>query len=109
MGKPAFRFLRRGVLTGLTTAPALTMPALTMAAEPRCIEEAAEQAAQQLKAAKGTKLVMLGSGGGPGPIGPERKRLRRMTADLIVSNGPLTFSIAGWGHQPIRSHRDRVQ
>jgi len=52
--------------------------ALTAAAAPVTAQTqaktAAEQAQAALKGAKGTKLVLLGTGAGPGGQGPERTR-----------------------------------
>ena len=85
-------FSRRGVLTGLTMAPALTMPTFAVGAQPACIEDAGKEVKQQLKNAKGTKLVLLGTGGGPGP-----GRTRRMTSHVILSNGAAYVVDCGLG------------
>jgi ribonuclease BN (tRNA processing enzyme) len=85
-------FSRRGVLTGLTMAPALTMPTFAVGAQPACIEDAGKEVKQQLKNANGTKLVLLGTGGGPGP-----GRTRRMTSHVILSNGAAYVVDCGLG------------
>ena len=90
-------FSRRRLLTGLAAAPALTMTAVSADAQPACIESVAERVQQELRDAKGTKLVLLGTGGGPGPIGPERKRIRRMTAHVMLSNGVAYVLDCGLG------------
>jgi ribonuclease BN (tRNA processing enzyme) len=71
------------LLAGLAAAPALTAapaPAQTLAAK-----TAAEQAQTALNDAKVTKLVLLGTGAGPGGQGPERSR--KMTSHVMLSNG----------------------
>ncbi|MGE5271449.1 MAG: MBL fold metallo-hydrolase [Thiohalocapsa sp.] len=88
-------FSRRALLTGLAAAPTLAMPGLALAAAPACVETASEQVAQQLKEAKGTKLVVLGTGAGPGVAGPERSR--RMTSHVMLSNGSAYIVDCGLG------------
>jgi ribonuclease BN (tRNA processing enzyme) len=73
---------RRSLLAGLAAAPALTVAAEPAAAQVASTEAAAQQAQAALKGAKGTKLVLLGTGGGPVP-----GRTRRMTSHVMVSNG----------------------
>lgn len=105
----ALGFSRRGVLRGLAAVPTLGVPAIGVAAEPAkadrssdktvpvCIEKESERVAQQLSDPKGTKLVILGTGAGPGPVGPERKRVRRMTSHVILSNGAAYIVDCGLG------------
>jgi ribonuclease BN (tRNA processing enzyme) len=56
------------------------------------LEAAAERARAQLKTSSGTKLVLLGTGGGPVP-----GRARRMTSHVIVSNGASYIIDCGLG------------
>ena len=72
---------RRHVLAGLAAAPALSTasPAASQTAGPRWTPQQAQAA---LKGAKGTKLVLLGTGAGPVP-----GRSRRMTSHVMLSNG----------------------
>ena len=101
----AFGFSRRSLLTGVAAVPTLGVPALGVAAEPAlsdkgmsvCAEAESERVAQQLRDVKGTKLVVLGTGGGPGPVGPERKRVRRMTSHVILSNDAAYIVDCGLG------------
>ena len=48
-----------------------------------------------LKDAKGTKLVLLGTGAGPGGQGPERTR--KMTSHVVLSNGAAYVLDCGIG------------
>jgi hypothetical protein len=59
---------RRTLLAGLAASPALT--AAPVAAQTPAPKTAAEQALAALKDAKATKLVLLGTGAGPGGPGP---------------------------------------
>src|SRR5499427_5742219 len=75
---------RRGVLAGLAVAPALTAtPAQA---------QTNEQAQAALKDAKGTKLVLLGTGAGPVP-----GRSREMTSHVMLSNGAAYVLDCGMG------------
>ncbi len=56
---------------------------------------AAQEVQAALKNARGAKLVILGSGGGPGPTIPGRTR--HMTAHLMVSNGSAYVLDCGLG------------
>lgn len=96
-------FSRRGLLTGMAMAPALTVPAFAVGAQPACAEDAAKEVRQQLSKANGTKLVLLGTGGGPGINAPGRTR--RMTSHAIVSNGAAYMVDCGLGvtHQFART------
>ena len=76
---------RRTLLAGLAAAPALTAAAAPVAAQTPAAKTAAEQAQAALKDAKATKLVLLGTGAGPGGQGPERTR--KMTSHVMLSNG----------------------
>jgi len=58
------------VLAGLAAAPAMTAAAAPVAAQTPAAKTAAEQVQVAVKDAKGTKLVLLGTGAGPGGPGP---------------------------------------
>jgi ribonuclease BN (tRNA processing enzyme) len=84
------RFSRRGFIASLAATPALGA-----AASPALAQQAASPAAQAqaaLKDAKGTKLVLLGTGAGPVP-----GRTRRMTSHALVSNGAVYVVDCGLG------------
>ncbi len=80
---------RRTLLAGLATTPALT--ALPASAQPAAMS-AAQQAQAALKDAKGTKLVLLGTGAGPVP-----GRSRNMTSHVMLSNGAAYVLDCGLG------------
>jgi len=81
-------FSRRGLLAAIASAPALTVaPA---AAQPAI--GAAETMKAALRAPGGTKLAILGSGGGPGP-----GRMRKMTSHVMLSNGVAYVLDCGLG------------
>ena len=83
---------RRGLLTGLLAAPALAAtvgPGTAQADGPRWSPQQAQAA---LKDASGTKLVLLGTGGGPVP-----GRSREMTSHLMLSNGAAYVLDCGMG------------
>jgi phosphoribosyl 1,2-cyclic phosphodiesterase len=86
---------RRTLLAGLAAAPALTAAAIPVAAQTPAGKTAAEQARAALKDAKGTKLVLLGTGAGPGGQGPERTR--KMTSHVMLSNGAAYVLDCGIG------------
>jgi ribonuclease BN (tRNA processing enzyme) len=84
-------FSRRNFIASLAAAPALgatAAPALAQTA----MAGAAAQAQAALKDAKGTKLVLLGTGAGPVP-----GRTRRMTSHAMVSNGAVYVLDCGLG------------
>jgi ribonuclease BN (tRNA processing enzyme) len=84
-------FSRRNFIASLAAAPALgatAAPALAQTA----MASAAAQAQAALKDAKGTKLVLLGTGAGPVP-----GRTRRMTSHAMVSNGAVYLLDCGLG------------
>jgi hypothetical protein len=72
-----FGLSRRGLLAGLAAAPALTAGAISAAAQTKktATKTTAQQVQAALKDAKGTKLVLLGTGAGPVP-----GRTRHMTS-----------------------------
>jgi ribonuclease BN (tRNA processing enzyme) len=86
---------RRTLLAGLAAAPALTAAAAPVAAQTPGDKSAAEQAQAALKDAKVTKLVLLGTGGGPGGLGP--KRTMKMTSHVMLSNGAAYVLDCGVG------------
>jgi ribonuclease BN (tRNA processing enzyme) len=83
---------RRSLLAGLAGAPALTAVAMPAAAQTAAAKAAAEQAQAALKDAKGTKLVLLGTAGGPAP-----GRTRQMTSHVMLSNGAAYVLDCGLG------------
>ena len=86
---------RRNLLVGVAAAPMLTAAAGSVVAQTPAAKTAAEQAQAALKEAKGTKLVLLGTGGGVGGLGP--RRTRRMTSHLMLSNGAAYVLDCGLG------------
>src|SRR5262249_33310364 len=86
---------RRTLLAGLAAAPALTTAAAPAAAQTPAAKTAAEQVQAALKDAKTTKLVLLGTGAGPGGQGPERTR--KMTSHVMLSNGAAYVLDCGVG------------
>ncbi|HEX6502703.1 MAG TPA: MBL fold metallo-hydrolase [Terriglobales bacterium] len=89
------RFSRRSLLASLATMPALFTGTGSNAADTTGCDAAAEEAQAALKNASGTKLVILGSGAGPHPMVPGRKR--NMTAHVMVSNGAAYVLDCGLG------------
>jgi ribonuclease BN (tRNA processing enzyme) len=88
---------RRALLSGLTAAPILTTGvqqagAQTTPRQPAVAEMSAKQAQAALKDARGTKLVLLGTGGGPVP-----GRTHRMTSHVMLSNGAAYVLDCGLG------------
>src|SRR6266571_575210 len=86
---------RRTLLAGLAAAPALSAAAASVAAQTAATKTAAQQAQAALKDAKATKLVLLGTGAGPGGQGPERTR--KMTSHVMLSNGAAYVLDCGLG------------
>jgi ribonuclease BN (tRNA processing enzyme) len=86
----AFSLSRRGLLAVFAAAPTLgTLPAV---AETSATPSAAQQAQAALKGATGTKLVLLGTAGGPIP-----GRRRHMTSHVMLSNGAAYVLDCGLG------------
>jgi ribonuclease BN (tRNA processing enzyme) len=90
---------RRGLLKSVAAGSlgSAAAPALALAAQPGRPQDpspggAAEQAQLALQAAVGTKLVILGSAGGPVP-----GRTRRMTAHVMLSHGAAYVLDCGLG------------
>jgi hypothetical protein len=86
---------RRTMLAGLAAAPALTTAAAPVAAQTPTAKTAAEQAQAALKDARATKLVLLGTGGGAGGLGP--RRTRKMTSHVMLSKGATYVLDCGIG------------
>jgi hypothetical protein len=76
---------RRSVLASMAALPTL---AVAQSPEPKVTE----RTRAALKDAKGTKLVLLGTGAGPVP-----GRSRRMTSNVILSNGAAYVVDCGLG------------
>ena len=83
---------RRGMLAGLTAAPAMTAATGPAGAQTAATKTAAEQAQAALKDAKETKLILLGTGAGPQP-----GRTRHMTSHVMLSNGAAYVLDCGLG------------
>jgi ribonuclease BN (tRNA processing enzyme) len=86
---------RRALLGGLAAVPALAAAANSVAAQTVAAPTAEQQAQAELKNAKGTKLVLLGTTGGPVPMLPGRSR--HMTAHVMLSNGAAYVLDCGLG------------
>jgi len=84
------------LLASLAASPVLSVAAAPLAAQTPAAKTAAEQAQAALKGAKGTKLVLLGTGAGPGGQGPERAT-RIMTSHVMLSNGAAYVLDCGLG------------
>jgi len=84
------------LLASLAASPVLSVAAAPLAAQTPAAKTAAEQAQAALKGAKGTKLVLLGTGTGPGGQGPERAT-RIMTSHVMLSNGAAYVLDCGLG------------
>ncbi len=85
---------RRTLLAGLVAAPVVAAQAGPAAAE-ASPADAAQAAQAALKKASGTKLVILGTTGGPAPMLPGRTR--HMTSHLMLSNGAAYVLDCGLG------------
>ena len=83
---------RRNFLTRIAAAPTLAVAAAPMVARAEDVDAAAARARAALKAAKGTKLVLLGTGSGPVP-----GLARRMASNLMVHNGAAYVVDCGLG------------
>ena len=80
---------RRSLLAGVVAVPAL---ATTAVAAERPATKSAEEVTAALRNAKGTKLVLLGTGGGPVP-----GRSRLMTSHVMLSQGAAYVLDCGMG------------
>ena len=96
MTDPSSELSRRTLLASLAASPVLSVAAAPLAAQTPAAKTAAEQAQAALKGAKGTKLVLLGTGAGPGGQGPERAT-RLMTSHVMLSNGAAYVLDCGLG------------
>ena len=86
---------RRTLLAGVPAATALAAAAVPVTAQMPATKTAAEQAQAALKDRKATKLVLLGTGGGVGGLGP--RRTRKMTSHMMLSNGAAYVLDCGVG------------
>jgi len=78
-------YSRRLILTALAATPLSAVDIKGAVAQTVTAMPADERARAALKDAQGTKLVMLGTGGGPVPMTPSRQRF--MTSHVMLSNG----------------------
>jgi hypothetical protein len=86
-------FSRRSLLANLAAAPVLSAIGVTSAAAQTApATDAAKRAQAALEDAKGTKLVLLGTGAGPVP-----GRTRKMTSHVMLSNGAAYVLDCGLG------------
>src|SRR5262245_16891017 len=83
---------RRNLLAGIVAAPTLAVAAAPTMARAEGIDAAAATAKAALRDARGTKLVLLGTGSGPVP-----GLARRMSANLMVHNGAAYVLDCGLG------------
>ena len=83
---------RRRLLGTLAAAPVLSMATVPMPARAEPIEDAAARVRATLKDAKGTQLVLLGTGAGPVP-----GQARRMASHLMLHNGAAYVLDCGLG------------
>ncbi len=93
------RFTRRALLASAAAVPVAcqnvrrsVIDAVTPTKDGWTLEEAEKRARASLKSASGTKLVLLGTGGGPVP-----GMARRMTSNVIVSEGVAYVLDCGLG------------
>jgi ribonuclease BN (tRNA processing enzyme) len=91
MSQAASDVSRRSLLAVLASLPAAAMPMRSAGAQASVLT-GAPQVQAALKDAKGTKLVILGSGGGPAP-----GRSRNMTSHVMLSNGAAYVLDCGLG------------
>jgi len=89
-----FSSSRRNLLVGLATAPVLAAPMAASAAADfeSAFATASAQVQAELEGAKGTKLVLLGTGGGPVP-----GQTRHMTSHLMLHDGAAYILDCGMG------------
>jgi ribonuclease BN (tRNA processing enzyme) len=86
------KLMRRSLLAGMAAAPALSAAGGPVAAQMAATKAVAEQVQAVLKDAKGTKLVLLGTGAGPIP-----GRSRLMTSHVMLTNGTAYVLDCGLG------------
>ena len=82
---------RRGLLTALAAAPALTLAAAPGEAQAADIDATIAETRAALKDAKGTKLVILGTSAGPLP------QARHMTSHVMLHQGAAYVLDCGLG------------
>lgn len=92
MNDGSARVSRRGLLGGLAAAPVLTLAAAPGEAQAAGIAATIAETQAALKDAKGTKLVILGTGAGPVP-----GSARHMTSHVLLSNGAAYLLDCGLG------------
>jgi hypothetical protein len=83
---------RRNLLTGIVAAPTMAIAAPPTMGRAEDIDAAAATAKAALKDARGTKLVLLGTGSGPVP-----GLARRMSANLMAHNDAAYLLDCGLG------------
>jgi hypothetical protein len=86
------RISRRSLVAMLAAAPALGMAAGPGLARAQSIDEAAARVQEALRNAKGTQLVLLGTG-----AGPVAGQARRMASHLMLNNGAAYVLDCGLG------------
>jgi len=78
-------YSRRRILTSLPATPLCALAIGRAAAQTETPTPTASEIQAALKDARGTKLVLLGTGAGPVPMVPSRRRF--MTSHVMLSNG----------------------
>lgn len=86
---------RRKLLAGLVTIPTMFVADHSPAPQTAAGATAVQEVQAALKNARGTKLVILGTGAGPNPTVPGRTR--HMTSHVMVSNGKAYVLDCGLG------------
>jgi hypothetical protein len=86
---------RRNLLAGLATIPSLFIAADSNASQKVPVDSTAQETQAALRHARETKVVILGSSGGPSPTIPGRTR--HNTAHVMVSNGSAYVLDCGLG------------
>jgi len=91
----ASRLSRRRLLASLATMPTTFVATYSHAPQTGACSEAVQEVQAALKDARGTKLVILGTGAGPSPTVPGRTR--HMTSHVMVSNATAYVLDCGLG------------
>src|SRR6516162_5124335 len=91
----ASRLSRRRLLASLATMPTTFVATYSHAPQTGACSEAVQEVQAALKDARGTKLVILGTGAGPSPTVPGRTR--HMASHVMVSNGTAYVLDCGLG------------
>lgn len=89
------RYSRRSILTALAATPLSSLGSRHAAAQSLTGLRADARAQAALQEAQGTRLVMLGTGAGPVPMVPGRRRF--MTSHVMLSNGAAYVLDVGLG------------